>query len=404
MEQTALDGVKVLEFCSRIGGAYCTKLMADMGAEVIKIEPPARGDDARRRGPFQGDTPHPEKSGHFLFLNSNKLGVTLDPRSPAGARLFKSLVEDIDILVVDTPPGMMEGLGLGFDSLKKLNPGLIMTAITAFGMTGPYKDYKAAHLNISHVSGQGYMLPIPSPDMSRPPVMPGGSKGGYDIGITALVAVLAAYYWKGVSGKGQFLDISRQEALMAMQRIEATGFRNAGRNIDRSAKTHSRRIGGMMACKDGYITVIVPQESQWKSLAEMMGNPEWSQEPDCQDPNKRLDQADEINQRLADFIKNYTRREIVKLGQSFSVPFSPVNTAQDIVESEQFNAVGFFKSITHPVMGEVKFPSAPYRFSKTPWSIRRAAPLLGEHNEMIFCDRLGVSREELIRLRQSDII
>ncbi len=404
MDKTALGGMRVLEFCSRIGGAYCTKLMADMGAEVIKIEPPAKGDDARRRGPFQGDNPHPEKSGHFLFLNSNKLGITLDPRNKAGSGIFKSLVEDTDILVVDTPPGMMEEFGLGYETMKEINPGLIMTSITAFGNSGPYRDFNAAHLNISHISGQGYMLPIPCPESSRPPVMPGGNKGGYDIGITALVAVLAAYYWKKVSGKGQFLEISRQEALMAMQRIEAANFRNAAFSVDRSKKVHQRRIGGMMPCKDGYISLVLPQESQWDSLLKMMGNPEWSNEPYCKDKKERPDHTDEINEKIAVFVRDYTRREIVELGQSFSVPISPVNTAKDIVESEQFNAVGFFKSIKHPKMGEVKLPTAPYRFSKTPWKMRRVAPLLGEHNEEIYCDRLGFSREELIRLRQSDII
>lgn len=404
MEKTALDGIRVLEFCSRIGGAYCTKLMADMGAEVIKIEPPAKGDDARRRGPFQGNNPHPEKSGHFLFLNSSKLGITLDPRNKAGSDIFKSLVKDIDILVVDTPPGMMEGLGLGYETLKEINPGLIMTSITAFGNFGPYKDFKAAPLNISHVSGQGYMLPIPCPDLNRPPVMPGGNKGGYDIGITALVAVLAAYYWKGLSGKGQFLDISRQEALMSMQRIEAASFRNSGKSMDRSEQIHGRRVGGIMPCKDGYVTMVLPQDRQWDSLVKMMGSPDWANDSNCTEKTKRLDHAAEINKKVAEFVSHYTRREIVELAQSHSVPVSSVNTAKDIVESEQFNAVGFFKSINHPKMGEVKVPSAPYRFSKTPWAMKRAAPLLGEHNEEIYCDRLGFSREELIRLRQSDII
>jgi len=404
MEQSALGGMKVVEFCSRIGGAYCTKLMADMGAEVIKVEPPAKGDDARRRGPFQGDIPHPEKSGHFLFLNSNKLGITLNPSKPAGSEIFISLIKDADILVEDTPPGMLEKMGLGYETLHEINPGLIMTSITAFGRSGPYKDYKAAHLNISHVSGQGYLLPIPAPDINRPPVMPGGNKGGYDIGITALVAVLAAYYQKGISGKGQLLEISRQEALMGMQRIEAASFRNSNIKLDRSPELHRRRIGGVIACKDGYITLIFPQESQWVSLLKMMGNPEWSREPYCENSAAREEHAEKINEKIAAFMKDYTRREIVELGQSFSIPFSPVNTAKDIVESEQFNEVGFFKTITHPVMGEIKFPTAPYRFSKTPWSAKKAAPLLGEHNVEIYCGRLKYDKEDLIRLRQSDII
>ncbi|MCP4753678.1 MAG: CoA transferase [Proteobacteria bacterium] len=404
MRKKALGKAKVLEFCTRISGSYCAKVMADMGAEVIKIEAPQTGDDLRRSGPFSGDDPHPEKSGRFLFLNSNKLGVTLDPRQSTGKRIFRELVKNADILVEDGPPEEMEALGLGYDELKVLNPGLVMTSITDFGRSGPYKDYKAHFLNISHVGGQGFMLPIPVRDNSRPPVMAGGSKGGYDIGITTLVAVLAAYYRKRISGRGQRVEVSRQEAMIALNRVESTNFPNYGMGVDRDERKNHPFVGGTMACKDGYVTILSPQDNQWDALVELLGNPEWAKQDFCRDGRSRMQNALQINELIEEWMKHQTREEVVKKGQALSCPVSAVNSAEDIVKSEQFEARGFFTEMEHPQAGKIKFPTAPYRFEKTPWHLDRPAPLLGEHNEEIFCRRLGYDKNELVKLREANVI
>ena len=146
MSESALAGVKVLEYCKLVSGPYCAKLMADLGAEVIKIEEPETGDEARQKGPFLNDIPHSERSGLFLYLNTNKLGITLNPGTPTGVRVFTELVKNADILVEDTAPGTMELLGLGYDALRQVNPSLIITSITPYGQTGPYRGYKAHHL------------------------------------------------------------------------------------------------------------------------------------------------------------------------------------------------------------------------------------------------------------------
>ncbi len=222
----------MLEYCGTNSGPYCTKLMADLGAEVIHLEPPKTGDDARRSPPFPGDVSHPEKSGLFLFLNTNKLGITLNPRLPQGKKIFEQLVGKVDVLVEDWPPGHMEELGLGYDDLRERNPGLIVASITPFGRSGPYKDYRAYPLNIAHVSGQGYVLPMPSPHLERAPTMIGGNCTEYDPGQTAAVAILAALYSRGITGKGQLVEVSMQEAVLAMQRVEAVIVANGGENID----------------------------------------------------------------------------------------------------------------------------------------------------------------------------
>ena len=153
MTDGALQGVRLLEYGQLVSAPYCAKLLADLGAECIKIEEPPVGDPARRRGPFPDDIPHPEKSGLFLYVNTNKLGVTLDPRTPTGRLIFQRLAQEADVLIEDRPPGEMERLGLGYAALSALNPALIVTSITPFGQTGPYKDYKTYHLNLYHASG-----------------------------------------------------------------------------------------------------------------------------------------------------------------------------------------------------------------------------------------------------------
>jgi CoA:oxalate CoA-transferase len=403
MNKAALEGVKILEYCKTVSGAYTTKLMADLGAEVIKIETPECGDEARKRPPFPGDVPDPEKSGLFLYLNINKLGVTLDPRKPAGADIFKKLVRDVDILVEDGAPGEMEALGLGYETLQALNPGLIMASITPFGQSGPYKDYKAYQLNIAHASGQTCLLPLPSPSLDKPPVKPGGNASDYDPAMVASVAIMAALFWKAITGKGQFIEISKLEALMSMQRVESVTFANDGVIMSRTGIANPMP-GGVMPCKDGYVVSVSPEDHQWNALMELMGNPEWSKKDWCSNSVARTVHAAELTLMIMDWMKDHTKEEIYRKGQALSCPISPLHSSEDMVKSEQFQARDFFVEMDHPGIGKLKFPSSPYRFSKTPWQLNRMAPKLGEHNEEVFGRRLGTAGEELVKHKEAGII
>lgn len=405
MNSKALGGVRVLELCARVSGPYCTKLMADMGAEVIKIEQPGQGDEARRMPPFPGDVPHPEKSGLFLYLNSNKLGITLDPQKEAGKRIFLDLVRNTDVLVEDRPVGEMENLGLGYEALRQINPGLVMASITPFGRSGPYKDYKAYELNLAHVGGQGFLLPLPSPDLSRPPVKSGGHASDVDAALVAVVPILAAVFWKGATGQGQFVEISKQEALLSMQRVEAVTFPNDGVVMTRRGHMQGGRTpDGIMPCSDGYVVTITPEEHQWQALMELLGNPEWSKQEWCKDRATRSEHAEKIANLIAEWMRQHTKEEIFRKGQALSVPVSPVYSAEDVANSEQYTARQFFVDIEHPALGTIKFPSAAYRFSETPWRIERPAPLLGQHNEDVLCRRLGYSQHDLDQLKAAGVV
>ena len=403
MKDTALGGVRILEYCRTVTGAYAAKIMADLGAEVIKIEPPGIGDDARRKAPFPGDIPHPEKSGLFLYLNSNKMGITLDPRKTTGMEIFKKMVKETDILVEDGSPGEAERAGIGYDELKLLNPGLIMTSITPYGRSGRYKDYKAYQLNIANASGQAYMLPLPSPNVDRAPVKPGGNLTDYDPALMAVVAILAAFFWKDVSGKGQFIEISKQEALINMQRVESVTFANMGLIMNRTG-TSNPMPGGVMPCKDGYVVSVSPEDHQWDSLMKLIGEPDWAKQDWCKDRFVRAVNAVELTKLIVEWMMRHTKEQIYREGQSLSCPIAPLHSTEDMVKSEQLQARGFLAEIEHPAVGKIKFPTSPYRFSKTPWKLRKPAPLLGESNEEIYCGRLGYSRDELVKLREAGII
>jgi len=403
MSERALDGVKVVEKCSFVAGPYCGKLLADLGAEVIKIESPGTGDEARKRGPFLHDNPHPDLSGLFLYLNTNKLGITLNLSSSTGRSIFKRLIADADILIEDNPPGRMEKLGLGYESLKEINPRLVITSITPFGQTGPYRDYKAYHLNTFHASGSGYLMPIGSPTFDREPIKGPGLMGDYDAGLSAAVATMGALYWCGVSGRGQHIDVSKQEAQMALDKIEFARFHSEGKNPTRgpSAWRPHRMIQG----KDGvYILLEAGRDGQWQGLVKAMGNPEWAKDEKFSTEQGRREHGDELREHLVAWASNYTADELFHMVQALGTPSAPINSVEKLLNSPHIEARQFLVEIDHPVAGKIKYPSRPYHFSHTPWSAERPAPLLGQHNEEVIGRRLGYTDEELVKLKEAGVI
>ena len=405
MTESALEGTKIIEYCDFVSGPYCAKLLADLGAEVIKIERPGVGDEARSRGPFLDDVPHSERSGLFLYLNTNKLGITLNLDSAAGKVIFKRLIAGADILIEDRPPGEMKELGVGYDTLKGLNPRLIMTSITPFGQTGPYRDYKSYYLNTYHASGAGYLLPGSSPYPDRAPIKGPGLLGEYDAGLSAAIATLGARYWCGVSGLGQYIDVSKQEALMALDKIEFARFQTDGKSPSRNPAT--RPPHGYIRSKDGANVLLQagpPRAEQWQSLMELMGNPEWGKDEMFSTEEKRRDHASELRERQVEWAQNHTADEIFNGAQTRKIPAAVVNSPGDFLSSPQTEARGFVVEIEHPEAGKLKYPSRPYRFSKTPWRVERPAPLLGQHNEEVYCQRLGYTKPEMVTMRETGVI
>ncbi|MBI2305326.1 MAG: CoA transferase [Chloroflexi bacterium] len=411
MSQSALSDLKVVEYGQFISAPYCAKRLASLGAEVVKVEPPGVGDMARRMGPFRDDIPHPERSGLFLYLNMNKLGTTLDVANPRGKKIFLALIKDADILVENNPPQRMEELGLDYPHLREANPRIIMTSITPFGQTGPYRDYKGNDLIAFHTSGMAYDTRGPVADPNAiPPIKAGGRQADYTGGVLGAAATMSALFYRHLTDEGQHVDVSQQEALAIFLRagiLSYTGYDPS--HIRRPLPKGPQPIGGFLPytplpCKDGMICFQSIEEYQWWNFVEIMGNPEWAADERFVDNTTRRDNMDALYPLLAQWTMQHTREEIYHAAQANHCTVFPVNTVEDLFKARQLQEREFFVELEHPEAGPLRYPGAPYKLSETPAQINSAAPLLGQHNEEILCQRLGYSPEELAIMHQMRII
>jgi len=404
MTKKALGGLKVIECSDLRTGPYAAKLMADLGAEVIKVEDPARGDEARRYGPYPGDSPNPEKSGLYLWLNANKLGITLNLRTVLGRKILKELLKQADVFIEEMPPSVSKELGLDYESLKKLNPQLVVTSITPFGETGPYKDYKAYEINCSAAGGLSNATGYPD----REPLIFPISAGDYQAGVAAASASLVAVLVRRRIGRGQHVNISEAEVLAddhAGQYLIRYIYQGVSGNRRGHHAGYFYYPCSCLPCRDGYMILIAPQSGQWIRFVELMGNPEWSQKPRYRNRRAMFEEyPDEADALLIPWLKKHDKEEIFALSRENHLPFSPVRTIDEMVNDPQFKEREFFCSLSHPEVGTLQYPGTAYKLSKTPARLERPAPYLGENNREILCGRLGYSEDELIKMKEYGVI
>ncbi|MCL5957993.1 MAG: CoA transferase [Chloroflexi bacterium] len=404
MQPKALDDIKVVELPGFVSGPYCGKLLADLGAEVIKVEPPT-GDRTRRAGPFPQDAPHQERSGLFLYLNTNKLGVTLDLTTATGRDILRKLAAEADVVVETYPPGWLESHGLGYDDLRAVNPRLILTSITPFGQTGPYKDYKGTDLIIQHLGGFGLGVPGRVEDPSMPPLRAAVRQADYLSGIIGAMSTLHALFARDKDGIGSHVDVSSQDAVASMVFGNVGAYEYEGKMPPR-LKSDGSPIGTvlMASCKDGMFCFVIGQERMWKDWVEVMGNPAWAFEDRFKDRVARLKNFEAFEQAVSGWAQQHTKDEIYRMAQAKRIPITPVNTMAEVLHSPQIASSDYLEEVVHPVAGPVTLPGAPYKLTETPWRVDRPAPTLGQHNEDAYCRRLGFSREELVKLREAAVI
>jgi crotonobetainyl-CoA:carnitine CoA-transferase CaiB-like acyl-CoA transferase len=369
--------IKVVECGEGISAAHGAKMLADIGADVIKIEPPA-GDLTRRRGPFPKDQPDPEKSGIFIYLNTNKRGVIADLKRPEGRELLGQLLERADILIHNVAPNQRAEQGLDSAQLCAKYPRLIATSISIFGDTGPYADYKGYELTASNAGGWANLSPGASPYPDLPPLKCFGSQCDFQGGAHAAFTSLAAWLHRLKSGKGQAIDVSEQEVITAMLEMNLTHYTYAGRVASRLGQ---RLLGPWFIadCADGKIFCLAVEEEQWKRLVELMGNPEWAQDDLFKDRLSRGANMDALKALMSDWISGWKTQELYQAAQKARVPFAPINTMKDLYENPHLRERGFFTQIEQPGVGKLTVPGMPSRYGVTQWSLRRPAPRLGEH-------------------------
>ena len=397
---TALSGLRILDLTD-LKGAMSAKLFGDMGADVIKVEPP-EGDAARRIGPFLDNKPHPERSLLFWFYNTSKRGITLDLNQPAGQELLKQLAAKADVLVESAAPGTLARLGLGYDELKRLNPNLVLTSITPFGQTGPYADYRSSDLVAEALGGMIWTNGFPD----EPPLHALGLQAYHSASFFAAIGTLLALLTRDSLGEGQWVDVSIQEAVAgAVEHIAP--FYHQGLGVEtRRGSLHWSRYFRVAKCRDGY--VMHCSLGDWTSLVEWVkgdGKAQDLEDARWEDLVYRREHAEHLFDILDDWAKDYSVAELMEGAQLRRIPYAMVRPPEALVDDPQLNDRGFFSAIEHPELGRtVQYPGGPIHFTVTPWRIARRPPLLGEHNTEVYGNELGLEADRLSALKQAGVI
>ncbi len=399
----ALAHIKVLDFTTHVAGPYCTKLLADYGADVIKVERPGVGDSARGMGPFPGDIPHLEKSGLFLHLNTNKRSITLDLKSSAGKKIAMGLSKDADLIVENFRPGVMDRLGLGLEALQAPNPKLVMTSISNFGQSGPYRDYKSSDLLVYGMGGEMNSTGLDD----REPIKLGANIVLYQAGSVAAVGSAGALFLSQDDGTGQLVDVSIMETQVGSidRRMSALiAYQYTGENSVRAPLGASGYPIGVYPCKDGYLEVTggliyFPRVVQMLGDPPELLHPRWYQPESQTDPELK----GEFEAHFLSWALQHGKREAWRIAQESGVLSGPLNTMEDLSNDKHFNARGAFTQVDHPATGSLKYPGRPFVMSESPWDVRRPAPLLGQHNQEIL-EGLGYGSSDVARLRTQGVI
>jgi CoA:oxalate CoA-transferase len=396
-----LDGVKVIEYGNLISAPFCAKIFADMGAEVIKIEQPCCGDDSRRMEPFMNDIPGLERSGLFQSLNMNKKGITLNPETATGRKILLQLLKEADVFIENNPPKRMKALKLDYARVKQVNLRIVMTSITPFGQTGPYKDYKSSELINAHMGGVGYDS-VREVDISREPIKAPAHIFGFQAGLSAATATVAAVFQQSVTGEGTYLDVSEQESII--QNMHSVFRYYYNKQIVNRTDVLDRAPAHILPCKDGYIHHANMEESEWWRFVDLMGNPEWAKNELFADYTLRSQYWDALKPLILDWTKDHTMDEIYRGSQERGSAIGALYTAKDMLSDRQMAARGFFVEADHPEIGKLQYPGVPYRFSGIPKEQPSTAPLLGQNNEEILCGDLGYTKKDLVKFREAGVI
>ena len=394
-----LTGYRVLDLAGPLG-LHCTKLLADMGADVVKIEPPG-GDEARHHPPFKDDLPHPEKSLYFLHFNTNKRGITLDITAPEGQAIFLELARKADVVLETFRPGRMDELRIGYEKLRAENPGLVYAAITPFGQTGPWRDYKANDMAGLALGNLLYLAGEPG----EPPLQPPGEIAYGMASTYGAFATAVALYHRLESGKGQYIDVSMHECAGHIAGYFIPNYGYTGDKPARaSRKGEETDLYDPYPTQNGYVRIFIIPVEQWRRLVDWMGRPPSISGPEFEKMAYRRKNPEPVHKAISEFCLHRTKEELYEEGQKRRIAVTPINTAGEFINSPQTQERGIFTDMVHPVIGKyAQFGPVP-RLSETPGRIRRAAPLLGEHNEEIYRGELGLTIDDLVALRASGVI
>jgi len=398
-----LNGYRVLDFGWVLAGALPGMVLADMGAEVIKVETRQRMDYMRLGRPIVGDEPDPEQHPLFHNVNRGKLSIALNTTKPEALDLIKSLVAHCDVVVENFSPGVMDRLGLGYDALSGIKPEIVMASISSNGQTGPLRDLRAYAPSIGALSGL-------DSTMGYEGERPLGLKHAYaDIAgaLHSVFAIVSALHQKERTGRGQYIDVSMLRATVATMGAGLMEYEMTGRVMGPKGN-HDPVMApyGNYPCQgdDAWVSIAVRTEEEWQGLKEAMGNPAWSEEERFASRYSRLENRRELDESLAIWTRERTSDNVTESLQANGVAAIPVMGAEDRLFNPHFKERGLYSDIEHPSLGAEPIYNIMWNLEKTPPSIRRHAPLLGEHNRQIFGGLLGMEKAEVLRLEEEQVL
>jgi crotonobetainyl-CoA:carnitine CoA-transferase CaiB-like acyl-CoA transferase len=389
-----LDDITVLDLSRDIPGAWCTRLLAALGARVILVEPPT-GSPLRARAPFKDDLPGVETSGVFLYLAGAKQSVTLDLATPSGRALLAGLTAGADVLVEDFPPGTLAGWGLDHEALQTHRPGMITCAITPFGQDGPYRAYLLTEIVAEALGGLMETIGLPE----REPLKIGGSPALFNAGGAAFTAIMAAIWQRDTTGEGQSIDISIQETA-AFTQIHSSilaAFHD---------EPSPRRPNTMIEAKDGWVSLGLEMgvaADIWPQICALIGRPDLADDPRFSTTAHRRENREALNQIMADWVCGQSKEAIYHQLQAMRTIAGFVATVEDLYANVQLRSRDYFTEIDHPVAGSAGYPGLPFRVGDAPATTERA-PLLGEHTRAILTDTLQMTADDIVRLRERGVI
>ena len=392
-----LSGIRVLDLSRILAGPYCTMILGDQGAEIIKVERPGAGDDTRTWGPpFTGG-----ESAYYLCCNRNKRSITIDLKKPRGVELVKELAKASDVLVENFTPGLMKGFGLDYDSLHQLNPRLVYASITAYGQDGPYRDRPGYDMVLSAVGGLMY---ITGPQGGEP------CKVGVAItdvltGVYASGAITSALLWRERSGRGQYLDISLLDCQASALANIASNYLACGKEAKRWGTAHESIIPyQVFPTKDRPIAVAVANEKLWVKFCKVVDREEWTADPRFESNPKRVENRDVILPLVREVLAQKTCDEWMDLFVEAAVPCGPVNNMESLFSDPQVLHRNMVAEVPHPTIGTLRLGGIPIKYSETPGSVRRPPPLLGQHTDELLAEVLDYPTDKIDTLRQDGVV
>ena len=403
-----LNNIRVIDASTGIAGPYAGKMLADYGAEVIKLELPDAPDFSRGVGAFPDGLPHSEKSALYLHLNAGKKGVTLDLSTPEGGRMFRELAARCDVVLESFRPGQMAEWGVGYHDLRDARGDIVMTSVTPYGQSGPHKDYEYTELTIFASGGAMHREGLPD----REPLRYGAEIAQYFSGTTAAAATMIALFGVAMHGEGEWIDISMQECFAGHP--HQVGRRTPwiyGNEPDLRKPPRLAAAGmrepyavGSFRCKDGYVSFLPLGSRMWPQLARMIDRADMINDPRYRSPDDRTERREELEAIFQGWFNEHTRMEVFAAGQREMLPCAPIMESYEALENPHFRERGYFVDLMHPDAGSLTYTGLPFRLSDDAPTPNAPAPRLGEHNGEVYGELLNIGGAELAELRAKGVV